>query len=251
MSPHGPRSFDSTILDEYAQEPFFLGTPFTDGDRAIIRAVLDLVPTISTLLGRHCEIVVHSLEDPEHAVVRAVNADLSVRAPGDPISREGLATLREKLEDSSAYFCRGSDGEHLKSGISPIVNPQGRCIGSFSIALNLDAPLSGLLAALSPQCEQGREEMRIWGTGPMKPEEIIEETCRRIDARRDIPARSRAKAIIGELFAQGVFDRYRNAVSLVSGCTGISTVTVYWHLRELKKEAGRTETAGADADGRA
>ena len=200
-----------------------------------MHGVVSLVPTLSTLLGKHCEIVVHSLEDPEHSVIASANAFLSQRNIGDPIQQEGLETLLEKMDRREAYFCRGKAGQRLKVGVSPVMNPHGRCLGSLSMALNLETPFIDIVSQLSPEQVHVEEEMRIWGTGPVRLEDVIAETCAEVDARYGISGRSRAKRIIAALYGKGVFN-HRNAVPLVSSYTGISTVTVYWHLRELKKE---------------
>lgn len=236
MSSASEHTFNKELLEEFSGAPFFLGTPFSDEDRAVIGSVVGLVPMLSTLLGKHCEIVVHSLEDPAHAVVAAANARISRRSVGDPIQREGLTTLLEKMNDQKAYFCRGSEGQALKAGISPLCNARGRCLGSLAVAMNLEAPLADVVASLSPGKEHVREEMRIFGAGPVRLEEVIAQTCEKMGAKSGVPARNRAKAVIAELYEKGVFN-YRNAVPLVSSYTGISTVTVYWHLRELRKEA--------------
>lgn len=234
-SSHG---FNRALLEQFSQAPFFLGTPFSEEDRAIMQGIAALVPTLSTLLGKHCEIVVHSLEEPEHAVIASANALLSQRKVGDPIQQEGLETLLEKIDKREAYFCRGKAGQRLKVGISPVMNPHGRCLGSLSIALNLEAPFIDIVSQLSPEEVHAREEMRIWGTGPVRLEDVIAETCAAVDAKYGISGRNRAKRIIAELYEKGIFN-HRNAVPLVSSHTGIAPVTVYWHLRELKKEAAQ------------
>ena len=233
--------FDPTLPERFSGAPFFLGTPFSDEDRAIMNSIAALVPTLSTLLGKHCEIVVHSLEDPAHAVIASANARLSHRELGNPIQQEGMETLLEKMERKEAYFCRGRAGQRLKVDISPVMNAHGRCLGSLSIALNLEAPFIDIVSQLSPEEVHNREEMRIWGTGPVKLEDMIAKTCAEVDARHGISGRNRAKRIIAELYGKGVFN-HRNAVPLVSEYTGISTVTVYWHLRELKKEGERQQS---------
>ena len=241
MSQVSSHSFNRALLERFSQAPFFLGTPFSDEDRAIMNSVAALVPTLSTLLGKNCEIVVHSLEDPEHSVIASANARLSLRNVGDPIQQEGLETVLEKIDKREAYFCRGRAGQRLKVGISPVMNAHGRCLGSLSIALNLEAPFIDIVSQLSPEEVHNREEMRIWGTGPVKLEDIIAKTCAEVDARHGISGRNRAKRIIAALHEKGVFN-HRNAVPLVSSYTGISTVTVYWHLRELKKEGERQQS---------
>ena len=43
--------------------------PFTDEDRAILISYKAVVDGVSALIGEHCEIVLHSLEDIEHSAI--------------------------------------------------------------------------------------------------------------------------------------------------------------------------------------
>ena len=43
--------------------------PFTDEDRAILISYKAVVDGVSALIGKHCEIVLHSLEDIEHSAI--------------------------------------------------------------------------------------------------------------------------------------------------------------------------------------
>ncbi len=225
--------FDETVLEDFSGAPFFLGTPFSDKDRALVRSYSDMVPKLSSLLGRHCEILVHSLEDPAHCIVAAANTSISGRKVGDPARREGIQNLLSKMEEKDAYFCRGQNAQHLKVALFPILNAEGRCLGSFTIAMNLDAPISEVVQAMSPEA-QGGEEMRIFGIGPIRLDEVIAKTCAEVEAS-GVSVRNRSKCIISELQEKGVFN-YRGSVELVSRYTSISPVTVYWHLREMKKK---------------
>lgn len=217
----------------FSGSPFFLGREFSAQDREIIVAVKNLTPMLSGLLGRHCEIVVHSLEDPGHAVIAAANADITHRKIGDPITRVGLETILSKTNGNNVYFCRGQRGEQLKVGITPIVNKNGRILGSLSIGWNLDAPFADFIGDFSASSSNNVEENRIWGYGPVNIEDIIEEVCNNINAKKALPGKLKAKFIITELYHKGIFN-YRNAVKLVSEQTGISVMTVYWHLREIR-----------------
>ena len=231
---HGSQQDTAGFLEKYSGPPFFIGQPFTDEDRAMIKAVADLVPVLSGLLGKQCEIIVHSLEHPEHAAVAVANIRLSRRALHSPIQEQGLLTLREKMEDgNTAYFCKSEHGQRLKAAVYPIVNRNGRCIGGLSIALNLDSPLSDMLKCFTPSEEQ-QEQNRIFGSGMVDIRSVVEDVVRSFDETRSSNDRNRAKTIIAELMEKRIFN-YRSAVQIVSECTGISPVTVYWHLRELKK----------------
>ena len=204
----------------------------------MVRAAADLAPTLASLLGKHCEIIVHSLEDPDHAAIAVANARLTSRALHSPIQEQGLLTLQEKMADGgAAYFCRSERGQRLKAAVFPIVNGEGRCLGGLSLALNLDAPFAELMQALTPGAGGGQEQGRVFGRGPVDIEETVARAVRNADRDFGGKSRNRAKAIIAELHEKGIF-KVRNAVQIVGERAGISPATVYWHLRELKKQDG-------------
>lgn len=217
----------------YSGSPFFLGKEFTSEDRGIMGSVISMVPMLAVLLGKYCEIIVHSLEDPAHAVVAVANADISRRKIGDSVTRVGLETILSKVNYNNVYFCHGQRGEQLKVGVIPIINGKGRILGSLSLGWNLDAPFSDFIENFSASANNESEEIRIWGYGAINIEDIIDEVCNNINAKKALPVKLKAKLIITELYHKGIFN-YRNAAKLVSEKTGISVMTVYWHLREIK-----------------
>ena len=48
--------------------------PFTDEDRTILISYKAVVDGVSALIGEHCEIVLHSLEDIEHSASFSIYA---------------------------------------------------------------------------------------------------------------------------------------------------------------------------------
>ncbi len=104
-----------------------------------------------------------------------------------------------------------------------------------------------MLAAWIPHNEANQMQPGVFGIGPLDIDEAIAAASRHADEEPGLRNRGKAKCIITELYRQGVFN-LRNAVQIVGEQTGISPVTVYWHLRGLKNQ-DRASSAG-DARGR-
>ena len=68
--------------------------PFTDEDRAILISYKAVVDGVSALIGEHCEIVLHSLEDIEHSAICIANGHNTNRQVGSPITDLALKSLR-------------------------------------------------------------------------------------------------------------------------------------------------------------
>ncbi|MGL4907332.1 MAG: PAS domain-containing protein, partial [Plesiomonas sp.] len=60
--------------------------PFTTLDHDILRSYEAVVDGLAALIGTHCEIVLHSLEDLNHSAVRIANGDITGRTIGSPIT---------------------------------------------------------------------------------------------------------------------------------------------------------------------
>ena len=74
--------------------------PFTDEDHAIINSYKAVVDGISALIGEHCEIVLHSLEDIEHSAICIANGHNTNRQVGSPITDLALRSLRNMESES-------------------------------------------------------------------------------------------------------------------------------------------------------
>lgn len=73
--------------------------PFTDEDHAIINSYKAVVDGVSALIGEHCEIVLHSLEDIEHSAICIANGHNTNR-------QVGFANYRSCLTFATKYTKR-------------------------------------------------------------------------------------------------------------------------------------------------
>ena len=74
--------------------------PFTDEDRVILISYKAVVDGVSALIGEHCEIVLHSLEDIEHSAICIANGHNTNRQVGSPITDLALKSLRNMQSES-------------------------------------------------------------------------------------------------------------------------------------------------------
>ena len=123
--------------------------PFTDEDRAILISYKAVVDGVSALIGEHCEIVLHSLEDIEHSAICIANGHNTNRRVGSPITDLALKSLRNMQSDnvSQPYFTRAKGNVLMKSVTIAIRNSRQRIIGLLCININLDVPVSQFMQA--------------------------------------------------------------------------------------------------------
>ncbi|MDN5987231.1 MAG: PAS domain-containing protein, partial [Hafniaceae bacterium] len=129
--------------------------PFSQTDHEILKSYEAVVDGLAMLIGSHCEIVLHSLEDLKCSAVRIANGEHTGRKIGSPITDLALRMLHDMAgEDSSvskAYFTRAKSGVLMKSVTIAIRNKEQRVIGLLCINMNLDVPFSQIMETFIPK----------------------------------------------------------------------------------------------------
>ncbi|WP_458734278.1 helix-turn-helix transcriptional regulator [Zobellella taiwanensis] len=214
---------------------------FSQQDRQLLASYAGLVDGLAAMFGRHCEIVLHSLEDPERSVIHIANGSHSGRGPGSPLSEQALRWLpeleRQQLNHSPAGFVQSRLGAPVKSSTLAIRNGEGELIGLLCLNLHLSAPLHEFMADFTPQVAEPPE---------MSPENFsnnveelvtltVERTIEAINADPDVANNAKNKQIVTTLYEKGIFD-IKDAIAMVSSKLNISKHTVYLYIRQKKRD---------------
>ncbi|BDH06058.1 MULTISPECIES: helix-turn-helix transcriptional regulator [Streptomyces] len=190
---------------------------------------------IAVALGRMfpglCEIVLHDLRDPAHAI-RAIENNLSGRAPGDPATELGLARIADPHYPDVVqnYPNRFPDGRPAKSTSIGIRNSAGDYIAA--LCLNLDVSvLSPVALALANLVATGTEH----GDEPLEAlrDRRARELRRAVEAlaarRGGTPrslGRDAKRDLVRQVHQDGWFDS-RDAAQTIADLLGVSRATVY------------------------
>ncbi|MFH8615048.1 transcriptional regulator [Streptomyces sp. NPDC017979] len=205
----------------------------SDEDELLLREAEKIAGAVGKMFPGLCEVVLHDLRDPDHAV-RAVENPLSGRRPGDPATELGLARLADPdfPDVVQNYPGRLPDGRAVKSTSIGIRNADGAYVGA--LCLNLDVSLLTELAAVATRLT------RTDDPGPTPPETLrppasaLHEAAREYAALRgctprELPTRDRTD-LVRALRAQGHLD-VKHATRVLAGVLGVSRATVYNDLR--------------------
>ncbi|MFG2881244.1 transcriptional regulator [Streptomyces sp. NPDC048297] len=190
---------------------------------------------VAVALGRMfpglCEVVLHDLRDPQHAI-RAIENNLSGRRIGDSATGLGLARIADPRYPSviQNYPNRFPDGRPAKSTSIGIRNGAGEYIAA--LCLNLDVSvlspvtlaLSNLVATDTEHRDQSLETLR---------DRNARELRRAVEARaadrggtpRSL-GRDDKKALVQQLRQDGYFHS-RDAAQAIADLLGVSRATVY------------------------
>ena len=212
--------------------------PFADEDRAILNSYRAVVEGVSALIGNHCEIVLHSLEDLEHSAICIANGHNTNRQEGSQLTDLALKSLHNMKTDSVSkpYFTRIKNGSLMKSVTIAIRNKNQRIIGLLCININLDVPLSQFIQALMPSNPMGETSSVNFASSVEElVSQTVEHTIEEVNADRLVANNNKNRQIVVSLFEKGIFD-IKDAINLVADRLDISRHTVYLYIRQIKQD---------------
>lgn len=210
----------------------------TRGDRLVLDSYSSLLDGMADYMGEGCEMVLHSLEDLEHSVVKIVNGHHTGRQIGSPITDLALEMLGRITEQKSStfisYFTQNKKGEPLKAATIAIRGENGRIIGVLCVNFYLDTPFSQVLSMFAPPEAAPVRVTESFGENTADlVAQAVEQARKHVEAQRSVSPSLKNRQIVAFLHAQGIFNM-KSAVDLVAEEMGISKNTVYLHLRHCK-----------------
>lgn len=195
---------------------------------SLIDQVLQVAQGLARTFAPFCEVVVHDLRDPEHAVL-AIHNNLSGRAPSDPATELGLARIADNdyPQIVANYANQFPDGRPAKSTSIGIRDASGQYVAS--LCLNVDVTLFRSM-------QNALEQFTATDASPVR-ETLDPANAAAIRRRIDHYAASLAsspqllkaeerRALMRELKAGG-FLEVRRAMEIAAAHLGISRATAY------------------------
>ena len=206
-------------------------------DKVILESYKILVDGLSAYLSEGYEIILHSLEDLDHSVIKIINGHYTERCEGAPITDLALTMLEDLNRRSSlevkAYFNHKS-GKTLKSVTIPVVGEQRRIIGLLCINFHMEISVFNFLTQFLPN-----EASNISSSETFNKNadglliSALEDAKAQIYGDKSVNASNKNKEIIRLLYQRGIFN-IKDAVASVAEDLGISKNTVYLHLRNIQ-----------------
>ena len=210
-------------------------------DRQILDSYALMIDSLGDYLGGCYEIVLHSLENLDHSVIKIINGHYTGRKEGFPITDVALKMLGQLQQDpnhkASPYFTKNKYGANLRSCTIPIHGESGRIIGLICMNFHMESPLSQILEDLVPPAEDTLDVERSSENFTENIDEIIyaalAETKEAVYANSSISLVNKNKEIVLQLYQKGIFN-IKDAVIKVAERLDISKNTVYMHIRNGK-----------------
>ncbi len=212
---------------------------FSDSDRQLLASYKPTVQGLAELLGKHCEVILHSLENLDKSVIQIANGYSAGGVEGAPISELALSTLKNITQAeqgfTQVYFSKSKDDAMLRSITIAIRNPADKVIGLLCINLNLGASFFDFASELMQSPRQEKQE-NFTSSVEELVNSSIEDTIRAVNKRHDLANNAKNKQIVVDLHAQGIFD-IKDAINILAQRLNISKHTVYLYIRKLKAES--------------
>ena len=194
--------------------------PKTDNN-SLLSQIDTIARGLSETFSPFCEVVVHDLKNPEHAIL-SIHNNLSGRQPGQPATELGLARIASPDFPSiiANYSNQFADGRPVKSTSIGIKDEEGRYVAA--LCLNVDMTLfRGMQSALARFTETENS--------PIK-EHIDDFAAKRATTARALKPQDR-KLLIQQLRQDGLLN-VRKSMDTVAQHLGVSRATAYLYARQ-------------------
>lgn len=207
-------------------------------DHEILKSYEAVVDGLAMVIGGHCEIVLHALEDLNCSAVRIANGEHTGRKIGSPITGLALRMLHDMVGDGSsvskAYFTRTKNGVLMKSVTIAIRNREQQIIGLLCINMNLDVSSSQIMQTFMPsETQEMPSSVNFASSVDDLVAQTLEFTIEEVNADRSISNNVKNRQVVLTLYEKGIFD-IKDAINQVADRLNISMDTVYLYVRQFK-----------------
>ncbi|MGY4641426.1 putative transcriptional regulator YheO [Pseudomonas sp. TE24901] len=201
-------------------------------ETTLISQLEQIAEGLSQTFSPFCEVVLHDLRDPQHAIL-AIHNNLSGRAPGDPATELGLARIAdpEYPQIIANYQNQFSDGRQVKSTSIGIKDASGQYVAA--LCMNVDLSLFRGLQSLLEQFgsvsgDKPGESLDPSGADAIRAR-IDQFAARLATTPRALKAADR-RLLMQELKDSGCMD-VRRAMETVASHLGVSRAAVYTYAK--------------------
>lgn len=209
------------------------GNTLGNRDKHLLTQLDTIAKGLSETLFPFCEVVVHDLTNPEHAIL-SIHNNLSGRKIGDPATELGLARIMSPEFPNliSNYANQFADGRPAKSTSIGIKDEKGQYVAA--LCMNIDLTLfRGMQSALDQftkiETDNIIENLEPNGTEAIR--KYIDQFASKHATTPRMLKLNERKKLIYELKNNGLLD-IKKAVETVAQHLGISRASAYLYVKE-------------------
>lgn len=199
--------------------------------RNLLEQLKQVAQGLGETFGPFCEVVVHDLQTPDHAIY-AIHNNLSGRKVGDPATELGLARIADPAYPQviANYANQFPDGRQAKSTSIGIRNLKGQYVAA--LCMNVDLTLfQGVQTAMAQftRVDCSVDESLEVDSAQSIRKRIDEFAGRSASTPRSLKADER-RVLLRELKASGVLEM-RKSMEVVAQHLGVSRAAAYSYLK--------------------
>lgn len=203
-------------------------SPLNREQESLVEQVKQIADGLGQTFAPFCEVVVHDLRDPMHAIL-AIHNNLSGRSVGDPATELGLARIAddEYPQLLANYPNQFSDGRRAKSTSVGIRDSSGRYIAALCLNVDLNM-FRGIQNVLEQFCSASGAGTRE-SLDPANAESIRERIDRFAISLSTTPQALKTeqrRTLMQDLKRAG-FLEVRKSMEVIAAHLGVSRATVY------------------------
>ncbi len=205
----------------------------------ILKSYIPTANMIAKTFGDNCEVVIHDLSTPKNSVIYVVNGSVTGRKAGqtfEHLIQEVLLNRNFHDDTTVNYMIETESGKKIKSSSALIRDNVNKVIGMLCI--NYDMTLTyDLQSYLTNFIPNNNEQHAISNEESFEEiMTIIDQLIDNILADLDLNNMNRQDniSVIKFMEKKGVF-LVKGAIDKVADRMGISKVTIYSYLDEIKK----------------
>lgn len=199
----------------------------------LLEQVKQIADGLAKTFAPFCEVVVHDLLDPKHAVL-AIHNNLSGREVGQPTTELGLARIMDPdLEQVIAnYPNRFADGRQVKSTSIGIKDADGRYIAALCMNIDLTVfqGFQGMLNQFASLQLDAPVRDTLDPAGAASIRAHIDQFAARLATTPRALKADERRALVKELKAAGLLD-LRRAMEIVAAHLGVSRASMYSYAK--------------------
>lgn len=208
-------------------------TKRTPEQRLLLEQLKQVAEGLAKTFTPFCEVVVHDLLDPSHAVL-AIHNNLSGREVGHPATELGLARIMDaEFEQVIANYPNSfADGRQVKSTSIGIKDSDGQYIAALcmNVDLSMFQGFQGMLNQFVALQGAAPAQETLDPTGADAIRAHIDQfAARQASTPRALKAEDR-RTVVKELKAAGLLE-LRRAMEIVAAHLGVSRASVYSYAK--------------------
>ncbi|WP_148358825.1 helix-turn-helix transcriptional regulator [Peribacillus simplex] len=211
--------------------------------KKVLESFIPIAKSTAKMFGPNCEVVIHDLTNPQESVMFTVNNHVTGREIGQSFDHLVKTVLQsEDFKDDylAGYTFVTEDKRTIRSSTSLIRDSKQKVIGAFCINFDVEAlnqMQQFMNTFLSTQVEVQENETKS-DDDIENVEGIVDQLIQQIIQNSVHPVMKRHEKIelIRFMDEKGIF-LMKGSVEKVASLLGISKVTVYSYLDEIKNKS--------------